>query len=91
MSYLLFFLQSLFRSWRYDASNESYVVIATSVSHPSATLLSGVRCTELAMRYIIETAGDNNSILTMFCRVDMRLDHILHVIICICTCLFVIF
>ncbi|XP_019850855.1 PREDICTED: rho GTPase-activating protein 7-like isoform X2 [Amphimedon queenslandica] len=62
----------IMRSWRFDPSNDSYVVISTSVSHPSATLLSGVRCTELAMRYIIEPAGNKNSILTLFCRVDMR-------------------
>ena len=60
------------RSWKFDPSTESYVIVSTSVSHPRATLLAGVRCTELAMRYLIETTADGNSQLSLYCRVDMR-------------------
>lgn len=60
------------RSWKFDPSTESYVIVSTSVSHPHATLLAGVRCTELAMRYLIEKTADGNSQLSLYCRVDMR-------------------
>ena len=60
------------RGWRLDPATQSYVIIATSVSHPFASLLAGVRATELAMRYLIEPLPNNCSRLTVFCRVDMR-------------------
>ena len=60
------------RSWQYDASTGSYVILSTSVSDPNATLLGGIRCTELAVRYLIEPAPANTTQLTMYCRVDLR-------------------
>jgi hypothetical protein len=60
------------RSWRYDPINENYVIISTSVSHPNATLLADIRCSELAMRYIIEPTDNGSTNLTIFCRVDLK-------------------
>ena len=51
----------------------AYAIVATSISHPNATLMGGIRCTELALRYWIEPTPDGNSQLTFYSRVDLRL------------------
>lgn len=68
-------ITSTHRSWQYDATSESYVVVATSVSHPSADLLAGIRATELATRYLIEPLDRITCRLTFICRADMRWAH----------------
>ena len=60
------------RSWRQDPSTDSYVLVATSVSHPSADLLAGIRATELFTSYLIEVLGSETCKLTSICRVDLR-------------------
>ena len=62
------------RSWRFDPALGCYVLVATSVSHPSADLLAGIRATELASRYLIEPLDGGTSKLTYICRVDTRSD-----------------
>ncbi len=63
----------LLRCWDYDPVSEAYTIVATSVSHPSASLLAGIRATELATRYLIETLDRDRTRLSYICRVDMRL------------------
>lgn len=60
------------RSWQYDATSQSYVLVATSVSHPSATLQGGIRATQLATFYLVEPLDSERSRLSYICRVDMR-------------------
>ena len=60
------------RSWRQDPSTDSYVLVATSVSHPSADLLAGIRATELFTSYLIEPLHSETCKLTYICRVDLR-------------------
>ncbi len=63
----------LLRGWDYDAATEAYTIVATSVSHPSASLLAGIKATELVSQYLIETLdGGNRTRLSFICRVDMR-------------------
>jgi len=62
----------ILRSWRHDASTDNYVLVATSVSHPSADLLAGIRATELFTSYLIEPLDTETCRLTYICRVDLR-------------------
>ena len=62
----------LLRSLDFDPVSETYVIVSTSVSHPSASLQAGIRATELATRYIIERLDREKTRLTFICRVDMR-------------------
>lgn len=61
-----------FRSWRYDRALDCYIVIATSVTHPSANLLAGIRSIQMASHYVIEPLGESDCRITHLCRVDMR-------------------
>ena len=62
----------IYRSWRQDPSTDSYVLVATSVSHPSADLLAGIRATELFTSYLVEPLDSETCKLTYICRVDLR-------------------
>lgn len=62
----------LLRSWQYDAASQSYVLVATSVSHPSAGLQGGIRAMQLATSYLVEPLDSDKSRLSYICRVDMR-------------------
>lgn len=60
------------RSWQYDVSSQNYVLVATSVSHPSASLQGGIRATQLATFYLVEPLDSERSRLSYICRADMR-------------------
>ena len=60
------------RSWRYDRASDCYIVVATSVTHPLANLLAGIRSIQMASDYVIEPLDENNCRVTHLCRVDMR-------------------
>lgn len=62
----------LLRSWQYDIGSQSYVLVATSVSHPSASLQGGIRAMQLATFYLIEPLDSDKSRLSYISRVDMR-------------------
>ena len=62
----------ILRAWDFDPVSDTYIIASTSVSHPSASLLAGIRATELATRYIIERVDRDKTRLTFVCRVDMR-------------------
>ncbi|XP_052792367.1 uncharacterized protein LOC128226503 isoform X2 [Mya arenaria] len=60
------------RSWRTDLPKGACVLISTSIDHPRAELLGGLRAVELASRYLIEPCGTGKSRLTHISRVDIR-------------------
>ncbi|XP_064404560.1 stAR-related lipid transfer protein 13-like isoform X3 [Halichondria panicea] len=62
----------LLRTWDFDPVSDTYIIVSTSVSHPSASLLAGIRATELATRYVIERVDRDKTRLTFICRVDMK-------------------
>ena len=62
----------LLRAWEYDPTSETHVIVSTSVSHPSASLMAGIRATELATRYTIERVDREKTRVSFICRVDMR-------------------
>jgi len=62
----------MFRSWRTDLPKGACVLISTSIDHPRADLLGGLRAVELASRYLIEPCGTGKSRLTHISRVDIR-------------------
>ncbi|XP_074651788.1 rho GTPase-activating protein 7-like isoform X2 [Tubulanus polymorphus] len=60
------------RSWRTDLPKGACCLVATSVEHPEAPLLGGVRAVVLASRYLIEPCGSGKSRITHMCRTDTR-------------------
>lgn len=60
------------RSWQYDVASQSYVLVATSVCHPSAGLQGGIRAMHLATYYLIEPLDSKKCRLSYIGRVDMR-------------------
>ena len=67
-----FTTHKLIRSWQYDSTSQCYVLVSTSVSHPSASLQGGIRAMQLATFYLIEPLDKERSRLSFICRVDMR-------------------
>ncbi|XP_077864300.1 rho GTPase-activating protein 7-like [Saccoglossus kowalevskii] len=60
------------RSWRADLPRGACVLVSTSVEHPDASLIGGIRGTILASRFLIEPCGAGKSRLTHICRLDTR-------------------
>lgn len=60
------------RSWRTDLTRGACALISTSVDHPKATLLGGVRALTFASRYFIEPCGGGCTRLTHLSRADYR-------------------
>ncbi|XP_064607724.1 rho GTPase-activating protein 7-like isoform X2 [Liolophura sinensis] len=60
------------RSWRTDLAKGACVLVSTSIDHPGAPLLGGVRGVVLASRYLIEPCGSGKSRLTHLSRIDVR-------------------
>ncbi|KAJ8298015.1 hypothetical protein KUTeg_024546 [Tegillarca granosa] len=60
------------RCWKTDLAKGACALISTSVEHPKAELLGGIRAVELASHYLIEPCGTGKSRITHMCRLDMR-------------------
>ncbi|XP_070553254.1 rho GTPase-activating protein 7-like isoform X2 [Ptychodera flava] len=60
------------RKWKTDLPRGACVLVSTSVEHPDAALIGGIRGTVLASRYLIEPCGAGKSRLTYICRIDSR-------------------
>ncbi|XP_035681138.1 rho GTPase-activating protein 7-like isoform X1 [Branchiostoma floridae] len=60
------------RSWRTDLPHDTCVLVETSVKHPEAAIMGGLRGTVLASRYLIEPCGSGKSRLIHIVRIDTR-------------------
>ncbi|XP_033101300.1 rho GTPase-activating protein 7-like isoform X2 [Anneissia japonica] len=62
----------ILRSWRMDLPKGACVLVSTSVDHPDAPLIGGIRGTVLASRFLIDPCGSGKSKITYMCRVDTK-------------------
>ncbi|XP_071951332.1 rho GTPase-activating protein 7-like isoform X2 [Antedon mediterranea] len=60
------------RSWRTDLPKGACVLVSTSINHPDAPLIGGIRGTILASRFLIDPCGSGKSKITYMCRVDTK-------------------
>ncbi|XP_064637812.1 uncharacterized protein LOC135494012 isoform X2 [Lineus longissimus] len=60
------------RAWKTGLPKGSCVLVATSIEHPEAPVLGGVRGVVLASRYLIEPCGSGKSRVTHIVRTDAR-------------------